>query len=127
MVRKVLLILTAVFAPVAFAGSLSDITAGWVRKWIEYTVALIASKIVLVIVFVVGLGVADEQPRLDRRLPPQQLTQLMAGRDPDRRGIGAVDGGEVRAFHRGGVPHDPLAQRGRTGAAAGAVAAARRR
>ena len=56
MVRKVLLILTAVFAPVAFAGSLSDISAGWVRKWIEYTVALIASKIVLVIIFVAGWG-----------------------------------------------------------------------
>ena len=80
MVRKVLLILTAVFAPVAFAGSLSDITAGWVRKWIEYTVALIASKIVLVIVFVVGLGVVmNNLGSAGGDSSTQQLTQLMAG------------------------------------------------
>ncbi len=79
MVRKVLLILTAVFAPVAFAGSLSDITAGWVRKWIEYTVALIASKIVLVIVFVVGLGVLMNNLGSTGSSSTQQLTQLMAG------------------------------------------------
>ena len=79
MVRKVLLILTAVFAPVAFAGSLSDITAGWVRKWIEYTVALIASKIVLVIVFVVGLGVLMNNLGSTGNSSTQQLTQLMAG------------------------------------------------
>jgi hypothetical protein len=79
MVRKVLLILTAVFAPVAFAGSLSDITAGWVRKWIEYTVALIASKILLVIVFVVGLGVLMNNLGSTGDSSTQQLTQLMAG------------------------------------------------
>jgi hypothetical protein len=79
MIRKVLLILTAVFAPVAFAGSLSDITAGWVRKWIEYTVALIASKIVLVIVFVVGLGVLMNNLGSAGDSSTQQLTQLMAG------------------------------------------------
>jgi hypothetical protein len=79
MVRKVLLILTAVFAPVAFAGTLSDITAGWVRKWIEYTVALIASKIVLVIVFVVGLGVVMNNLGSTGDSSTQQLTQLMAG------------------------------------------------
>lgn len=78
-VRKVLLILTAVFAPVAFAGSLSDITAGWVRKWVEYTVALIASKIVLVIVFVVGLGALMNNLGSTGSSSTQQLTQLMAG------------------------------------------------
>lgn len=78
-VRKVLLILTAVFAPVAFAGSLSDITAGWVRKWVEYTVALIASKIVLVIVFVVGLGALMNNLGSTGSASTEQLTQLMAG------------------------------------------------
>ena len=59
MTRKLLLIVSALFAPVAFAGSLGDITASWVRKWIEFTVALIASKVILVLIFVVGLGVLD--------------------------------------------------------------------
>jgi type IV secretion system protein TrbL len=54
-VRKVLIVISAVFAPLAFAGSLADITASWVRRWIEVTVALIVSKLILVIIFVVGL------------------------------------------------------------------------
>lgn len=59
MIRKLLLIVSAIFAPVAFSGAQSDLTASWVRKWIEVTVALIASKVILVIIFVVGLGVLD--------------------------------------------------------------------
>ena len=59
MTRKLLLIVSALFAPIVFAGSLGDITASWVRKWIEFTVALIASKVILVLIFVVGLGVLD--------------------------------------------------------------------
>jgi type IV secretion system protein TrbL len=54
-VRKVLIVISAVFAPLAFAGSLADITASWVRRWIEVTVALIVSKLILVIIFVVGM------------------------------------------------------------------------
>lgn len=56
-VRKLLIVVTAVFAPVAFAGSLADITSAWVRRWIETTVALVFSKLILVVIFVVGLGI----------------------------------------------------------------------
>jgi hypothetical protein len=59
MTRKLLIIVAAVFAPVAFSGALSDVTAGWVRKWIEMMIALIVSKIILVTIFVVGLGVLE--------------------------------------------------------------------
>jgi type IV secretion system protein TrbL len=59
MLRKLLIIVAAVFAPVAFTGSLSDFTSSWVRKWVETTVALIVSKIILVTIFVVGLGVLE--------------------------------------------------------------------
>ncbi len=58
-VRKVLIVISAVFAPLAFAGSLADITVSWTRRWIEVMVALIVSKLILVIVFVVGWGVLD--------------------------------------------------------------------
>ncbi|HET9441882.1 MAG TPA: hypothetical protein VFO65_01095 [Acidimicrobiales bacterium] len=57
MVRKVLIVVSAVFAPVAFAGSISDVTVSWTRRWIETTLALIVSKLLLVIIFVVGLEV----------------------------------------------------------------------
>jgi hypothetical protein len=56
MIRKVLIVVSAVFAPLAFAGSLADITVSWTRKWIEVVVALIVSKLVLVLIFVIGLG-----------------------------------------------------------------------
>ena len=54
MVRKLLIIVAAVFAPAAFAGSLADISTGWVKKWIEGMAALIASKLILVITLVIG-------------------------------------------------------------------------
>jgi type IV secretion system protein TrbL len=57
MVRKLLIIVAAVFAPLAFAGATSDISTSWVRKWIETMVALVISKLILVIIFVIGLGV----------------------------------------------------------------------
>jgi hypothetical protein len=60
MVRKLLIIVAAVFAPLAFAGATSDISTSWVRKWIETMVALVVSKLILVIVFVIGLGVLTD-------------------------------------------------------------------
>jgi hypothetical protein len=57
MVRKLLIIVAAVFAPIAFTGSLAEVTGVWVRRWIETTIALVFSKLVLVIIFAIGLGV----------------------------------------------------------------------
>ena len=36
-VRKAMIIVAAVFAPVAFAGAAAHATSGWVRKWVEFT------------------------------------------------------------------------------------------
>jgi len=52
--RKAALILIAVFAPVAFAGSVWDQTRVWTRRWLEIVAALVFSKLVIVVVFVVG-------------------------------------------------------------------------
>jgi hypothetical protein len=60
MVRKLLIVVAAVFAPLAFAGATSDISTSWVRKWIETMVALVISKLILVIIFVIGLGVLTD-------------------------------------------------------------------
>jgi len=84
MIRKLLLIVAAVFAPIAFAGAQSDITSSWVRKWIEFTLALIASKVILVTIFVVGIGVLG--PGVGRAPMPagtgrlaQNVTQVVIG------------------------------------------------
>ncbi|MDC7120567.1 hypothetical protein OMK64_03355 [Cellulomonas fimi] len=52
--RKAALVLVAVFAPIAFAGSVWDQTRAWTRRWIEVVAALVFSKIVIVVTFVVG-------------------------------------------------------------------------
>jgi hypothetical protein len=78
-VRKVLIVISAVFAPLAFAGSLSDITASWVRRWIEVTVALIVSKLILVIIFVVGLDMLVKGVGQAGSGHAQQATQAISG------------------------------------------------
>lgn len=52
--RKAALILIAVFAPIAFAGSAWDQTKAWTRRWLEIVAALVFCKVVIVVVFVVG-------------------------------------------------------------------------
>ena len=52
--RKAALVLVAVFAPIAFAGSTWDQTRVWTRRWLEIVAALVFSKIVIVVAFVVG-------------------------------------------------------------------------
>ncbi len=52
--RKAALILVAVFAPIAFAGSVWDQSRVWTRRWIEIVAALVLCKVVIVVTFVVG-------------------------------------------------------------------------
>jgi type IV secretion system protein TrbL len=59
MIRKMLIIVAAVMTPLAFAGGAADITRSWVRRWIEFTAALIASKLLLVIMLMIGLSVFE--------------------------------------------------------------------
>jgi hypothetical protein len=59
MIRKMLIIVAAVFAPMAFSGAASDVSKSWVRRWIEFTVALILSKLILDIIFMTGLSVLN--------------------------------------------------------------------
>jgi type IV secretion system protein TrbL len=78
-VRKVLIVVTAVFAPLAFAGSLADITVSWTRRWIETTVALIVSKLILVLIFVAGYGILIEGAGQSGSGATQKVTQVISG------------------------------------------------
>ena len=78
MVRKALIVVTAVFAPLAFAGSLADITVGWTRRWVETTAALVASKLLLVLVFMVGLGLFSGAGQAGTGVG-QKVTQVVSG------------------------------------------------
>ena len=78
-IRKVLIVVTAVFAPLAFAGSLADITVSWTRRWIETTVALVVSKLILVLIFVAGYGILIEGVGQAGSGVTQKITQVIAG------------------------------------------------
>ena len=55
LVRKALLLVAIVFAPIALSGSSWDATKGWFSKWAAFVIALIASKLVLVVIFLVAI------------------------------------------------------------------------
>jgi hypothetical protein len=56
LVRQALIVVAVVVAPLAFAGGTARITSSWVRRWIQVTLALILSKLAIVLVFVVAVG-----------------------------------------------------------------------
>lgn len=78
-VRKVLIVVTAVFAPLAFAGSLADVTVSWTRRWIETTVALIVSKLILILIFVIGYFMLVKGVGRAGSGVTQEVTQLVSG------------------------------------------------
>jgi len=78
-IRKMLIIIAAVLTPLAFSGATADITAGWVRRWIEFMAAMIASKLLLVIIFMIGVSVMEGAGMAAQPGPGQQLTQIATG------------------------------------------------
>ncbi len=79
MIRKMLIIIAAVLTPLAFSGATADITRGWVRKWVEFMAAMIASKLLLVIIFMIGVSVMEGAGMSANPGPGQQLTQIATG------------------------------------------------
>ncbi len=55
LIRKALLLVAIVLAPIALAGAAWDVTRGWIGKWAAFVVALIISKLVLVVVFLIAI------------------------------------------------------------------------
>ncbi|SDI34056.1 DNA processing protein [Arthrobacter subterraneus] len=55
LVRKTLLLVAIVLAPLAFSGASWDATKGWISKWAMFVIALIVSKLVLVVMFLVAI------------------------------------------------------------------------
>ncbi|MST31257.1 hypothetical protein GHK86_00735 [Acidimicrobiaceae bacterium USS-CC1] len=78
-IRKVLIVVTAVFAPLAFAGSLADITVAWTRRWIEFTLALVFSKLILILIFVIGYFMLIKGVGQAGTGVTQEITQVVSG------------------------------------------------
>ena len=56
LIRKALLLVAIVFGPIALAGATWDATKGWFSKWATFVIALILSKLVLVVIFLVAMA-----------------------------------------------------------------------
>jgi type IV secretion system protein TrbL len=78
MTRKMMILIAAVLAPLAFSGATADITRSWVRRWIEFVAAMIVSKLLLVIILSVGVSVLNGAGQAGSG-PTQVFTQLSAG------------------------------------------------
>ena len=55
LIRKALLLVSIVLAPIALAGQSWDVTKGWFGKWASFVIALILSKLVLVVTLLVAV------------------------------------------------------------------------
>lgn len=55
LIRKALLLVGIVFGPIALSGLTWDASRGWFGKWATFVVALIASKLVVVVIFLIAL------------------------------------------------------------------------
>ncbi|WP_156411681.1 type IV secretion system protein [Nocardioides sp. Soil805] len=75
LVRKALLLIAIVFAPIALAGSSWDHTRTWVNRWATFVIAMILSKVVLVVIFL--LATAQVSAPIDADL--ESVSQPMAG------------------------------------------------
>ncbi|WP_054685196.1 conjugal transfer protein TrbL [Microbacterium sp. No. 7] len=56
LIRKCLLLVAIVLAPLALSGGAWEFTRGWVSKWALLVVALIFSKLVMAVVFLIAVG-----------------------------------------------------------------------
>lgn len=86
LIRKALLLVAIVFAPIAFAGSSWDHTRGWASKWATFVIALIVSKVVLVVMFLLATTQASAPIDADLRSVSEPISgvvlMLMAGFAP---------------------------------------------
>ncbi|WP_457256510.1 hypothetical protein [Pedococcus sp. P5_B7] len=76
--RKLMLLVAAVLAPIAFAGAVADFSRAWVRRWIEFVVAMVACKLLLVIILSIGVAVLDGAGQASGGAT-QATTQMVGG------------------------------------------------
>jgi hypothetical protein len=65
LIRKALLLVAIVMAPIALAGSAWEATKGWFGKWAGFVLALAVSKLVIVVVFLVATAQLDAPINFD--------------------------------------------------------------
>lgn len=86
LIRKALLLIAIVFAPIALAGASWDHTRSWVGRWATFVIALILSKVVLVVFFLLATAQVSAPIDADLKSVSEPISgvvlMLMAGFAP---------------------------------------------
>jgi hypothetical protein len=77
LIRKALLLVGVVLAPIAFAGASWDATKGWIGKWAAFVIALIISKLVLVVIFLLAITQIATPIELDIAAVTEPITGIV--------------------------------------------------
>ncbi|GAB2991601.1 TrbL/VirB6 family protein [Actinotalea caeni] len=77
LIRKALLLVGVVLAPIAFAGASWDATRGWIAKWAAFVIALIVSKLVLVVIFLLAITQIATPIELDIAAVTEPITGIV--------------------------------------------------
>jgi hypothetical protein len=77
LIRKALLLVGVVLAPIAFAGASWDATKGWIGKWAAFVIALIISKLVLVVIFLLAVTQIATPIELDIAAVTEPITGIV--------------------------------------------------
>ncbi|TNU76958.1 type IV secretion system protein [Miniimonas arenae] len=77
LIRKALLLVGVVLAPIAFAGASWDATKGWIGKWAAFVIALIISKLVLVVIFLLAITQMATPIELDIAAVTEPITGIV--------------------------------------------------
>jgi len=74
LIRKALLLVGIILAPIAFSGATWDVTKGWIGKWAAFVIALIVSKLVLVVIFLTATTLVATPIEVDLAAVTEPIT-----------------------------------------------------
>lgn len=77
LVRKTLLLVAIVFAPIALAGSSWDHARAWTGRWASFVIALIVSKVVVVVIFLLAATQASAPIDADLKSLSEPLSGIV--------------------------------------------------
>jgi len=77
LIRKALILIVVILAPLAFSGSAWDVSRSWVGKWAAFLLALIVSKLVLVLVFLIAITQMATPIKADLQAVTEPITGIV--------------------------------------------------
>jgi len=77
LIRKALLLVGIAFGPFALAGSNWDAARGWFGKWASFVIAMILSKLVLIVILLIGVSLAGSPLEPDLQSISEPVTGVV--------------------------------------------------